>query len=73
MSCQDCSDKTCLKPGKGYGKPCKAVENLLPKIYTGRLPKHEHTYDPNTLEIMAGEQAVKLKYGSRKTPKREED
>ena len=73
MLCVDCVNKTCLIEGKDYGKPCEMVENQLPKPYTGKKSRNEHSFDPNILEIMAGEQVCKLKFGKRKELRKEEE
>jgi hypothetical protein len=73
MLCETCKKKECLVEGKGYGKPCRKVEKLLPKPYTGKKSRNEHSFDPNVLEIMAGKQACELKFGMRKEPKRPEE
>ena len=63
FSCNDCKDKICLIKGKNYGKPCKRIEDLLPKVQTGRL-KGEFSVDPQMID----ETNLSKEYGTRKHP-----
>ena len=86
--CEKCPDKICLKsklPQREW-KPCQRVENYLNRKesdkellginrkYTDRHTRRkEISFDPDILEIMAGNIATNLKHGLPKHVKKKKD
>jgi uncharacterized protein YlaI len=59
VSCETCEKKpTCTRI-------CPELEKTLPKPGTGRL-KHEFSFDPHVLDVMAEQRAEELRYGKRR-------
>ena len=56
--CSKCKTTHCIPTGK----PCKEVEDLLPKPRSGGHRK-EFSCDPQTIEALATKTAFKIKYG----------